>query len=328
MGKKKPVIEMDAATRIKELEEKIAAMAAEKKGGEITHVLQPADARRPPPPLEWTEDQRDIIKRYHMKDATDEEFLANMAVARAKGLDPLKKEIVFRHQRERIPGMKGDGADCYRMVWIYIVTIDGLRSIAEKTGLYDGQDEPEFVYEEGKACASCGRAAKRFVAARVKIYRKDIARPFVGMVFLEEFSADNHIWKTMPRHMAAKVAEALAFRRAFPDGCGNLFAPEEFAVDPPPAENAVDRMSATTPAPPSSREAEPKLPPVNQLAEWAKKFEQAGSVKALQELGHQVAQLVLTAADRNELARQYNTWRQHYEKLEQPKLEREPGSDG
>ena len=138
------------------------------------------------------------------------------------------------------------------------MAIDGFRSIAEATGLYDGQDEPVFeLDDEGLV-----------VCAKVRAYRKDIGRPFVGVAFWDEFCQrtkegdPTKMWRTMPRTMLAKCAESQALRKAFPEELGGLYSTEEMGqaeneappmvrqVHPepePPARNAPARPVAPKP---------------------------------------------------------------------------------
>ena len=98
-----------------------------------------------------------------------------------------------------------------RNVWTAQVSIDGLRAIAERTGKYDGQDEPEFELN----------ASGRIVSCKVKIYRKDWSRPAVGVAYWAEYvqkynDEPTKFWADMPHVMISKCAEAIAIRKAFP----------------------------------------------------------------------------------------------------------------
>jgi hypothetical protein len=101
--------------------------------------------------------------------------------------------------------------------------IDGYRICAERTGLYDGQDEPEEEYND----------KGQLVSVKVKVYRKDIARPFVGKAFYDEYvqrkkdGSPTRMWLEKPFTMLAKCAEALAMRRAFPNDLGGSNTDDE-----------------------------------------------------------------------------------------------------
>ena len=95
--------------------------------------------------------------------------------------------------------------------------IDGYRSIAARTGLYDGQDEPEY----GPAC-ECGdnKPAGHPEYATVRVYRKGVGRAIAATAYWHEYRPGagdyDAMWVRMPRVMIGKVAEALALRKAFP----------------------------------------------------------------------------------------------------------------
>ena len=119
------------------------------------------------------------------------------------------------------------------------------------TGLYDGQDEPEF----GPACA-CGdkRPDGHPEFATVRVYRKGVSRPIAATAYWHEYKPEpgregrgDQMWTRMPRVMLAKVAEALALRKAFPydpenrQGIGaDLYTADEMAQ--------ADRQHGAAPA--------------------------------------------------------------------------------
>jgi phage recombination protein Bet len=169
--------------------------------------------------------QRQMIRDMYARGSSDSEFAALMTVAEARGLDPRLQQCHF---------VKRYDSKLEREVWAVQVSIDGLRSQAESTGDYDGQDEPEFIAEAGV-----------IVAARVRVWRKSISRPFVGVAYFDEYvqtknvsvfdpatkknvttKAPTTFWVKMRRTMLAKCAEALAIRKGFPHTAG-LYTPEE-----------------------------------------------------------------------------------------------------
>lgn len=198
-----------------------------------------------PPPLEFTEEQRRIIRDSYANGASDAEFAILMEIARARRLNPLLRQIHFVH---RWDGEKG------RQVWSAQVSIDGLRAIAERTGLYAGQDEPEFVENPDGTLKLC----------KVRVWRRDWPRPAVGIAYWNEYVQSIRdrqtgkarpvaLWGRMPRTMLAKCSEALALRRAFPEDMGGLYTPDEMGQaqnDPPP----IPPRPALPPVAPPPRE--------------------------------------------------------------------------
>lgn len=164
--------------------------------------------------LQFTEQQEEMIRANFSTGATKSEFEVLMAIAKARKLNPLLKQVYFVKRKDK---------KLNKEVWSVQISIDGLRAIAERTGAYDGQDEPEFEYN----------ADKEIVLARVKVYKKGVSRPFVGVARWDEYvqttyeGAPTKFWKDMPYTMLGKCAEALAIRKAFPEDSGGLYVAEE-----------------------------------------------------------------------------------------------------
>lgn len=170
--------------------------------------------------LVFTEEQRRILLDTFANGATEAEFSALVEVAQKRNLDPFKREIFFV---KRWDASKG------REVWATQVSIDGLRLMAERSGLYDGQDEPVFEYGSNPAIP---------LLCRVRVYRKDWTRPAVGVARWEEYvqttrdkqsgqTRPNTMWAKMGHTMLAKCAEALAIRKAFPESAAGLHTDDE-----------------------------------------------------------------------------------------------------
>lgn len=185
-------------------------------------------------------EQRKMIRDSFLAGVGDTEAKVLLEVAAARGLNPILGQI---HYVQRWDSSKKT------MRMAYQVGIDGLRLIANRSGLYDGQDEPEYELDE----------AQRPILCRVKVYRKDWSRPVVGVAHWAEYVQTTKegqvtsMWKNKPRLMLAKCAEALALRKAFPNDAGDLYTAEEMAaevhIEPPaqasaalPAQN--DRIKA------------------------------------------------------------------------------------
>jgi len=173
--------------------------------GESTAMASPGD---------FGPEHMRIVREAFAPTATQAEFEVMWAGAKARRLDPVRKQI---HFVKRFDSMRGCD------VWSSQVSIDGFRGIAEETGKYDGQDEPEYEYD--------GR--NNLVLARVRVYRKDIGRPFVGVARWTEYVQTKsggevtHMWKKMGHTMLSKCAEALALRKAFPEPLAGLYTGEE-----------------------------------------------------------------------------------------------------
>lgn len=182
--------------------------------------------------LVFSADQRQMIRDAFANGASDPEFAVLMEIARTRRLNPLLRQIHF---------VKRWNNDLRRETWSAQVAIDGLRAIAQRTGLYAGQDEPEFV--EG---ADNGYP----VLCKVRVYRTDWQRPAVGVAYWREYvqttkdGSVTKMWRQFPHVMLAKVAESIALRKAFPEDIGGLYSDAEMAQ----AEHPADDERAPKPA--------------------------------------------------------------------------------
>jgi len=189
--------------------------------------------------VKFTREQRDVILDTCCGGASATEAHALIAIAEARGLNPILGECYF---------VKRWDNEAKRFRWAVQAAIDSLRIKAEQTGLYAGQDEPEYEYDEH------GRVA----LARVKVWRKDWPRPAVGVARWSEYvqltkdQQPTKFWRQMPHNQLAKCAEALALRKAFPTVLAKVYVAEEMAQ----ADNEV----AYAPQMPPAREV-PKLAP-------------------------------------------------------------------
>lgn len=157
--------------------------------------------------IEFSDDQVDLIKRQIAKDATNDELKLFLYQCQRTGLDPMTRQIYF---------MKRSGKMTIQ------TSIDGFRVIAERSGDYAGQDEPEFLYKNDKL--DC---------AKVKVYRFRGEQRYlasVGVAYWTEYfpgEAQGFMWKKMPHTMLSKVAEALALRKAYPQDLSGLYTNDE-----------------------------------------------------------------------------------------------------
>ena len=195
-------------------------------------------------PLEFTDDQRRMIRDSFANGASDGEFAVLMEIAKARRLNPLLRQVHFVSRWDTSKG---------REVWATQVSIDGLRAIAERTGLYAGQDKPEFTERPDGSIVSC----------EVRVYRKDWPRPAVGVAYWSEYVQTRKdkasgklfptsFWQRMPHTMLAKCAEALALRKAFPEDMSGLYTADEMGqaendpviVDASPAVDSREDFTA------------------------------------------------------------------------------------
>jgi phage recombination protein Bet len=169
------------------------------------------------------------------KDSTDDELKLFLYVCQRAGLDPFTKQV---HLIPRWDSKLG------REVRSIQIGIDGLRSIAERTDAYAGNDDPIFEGEE-KAGGSKNKKGETIPEVDVPSTAKVVVRKIVQGQ-LVDFTATarwkqyypgdsmGFMWRKMPHLMLGKCAEALALRKAFPSVMVGLYIPEESPQTPPP----------------------------------------------------------------------------------------------
>jgi len=207
--------------------------------------------------VDFSDKQIALIKSQIAPKATDSELQLFLYQAKRTGLDPLTRQIYAIHRACK-ENVKGE--------WVWVnkmsiqTSIDGFRVIAERSGDYAGQDEPLFVEENGKLIY-CKVAVYRF--------RGDVRyQAAVGVAYWSEYvqtDKDNNpsgLWKKMPHTMLAKVAEALALRKAYPQDLSGLYTGDEMAQAEEPKPSVVEEVKPpvdVTPASPFFKKPEGAL---------------------------------------------------------------------
>src|SRR4051794_12771530 len=173
---------------------------------------------------EFTQDDLAAIQlqilRPRNRKATKEETLLFARQCQRTGLDPFARQIYgqFRFDKKR-----GDE------VMAVQATIDGLRAVAEDSGCYAGQLEPEY-YDGGRWVEVWPDRTKQPVAARVtvrKVIGGVLAETRAVAHWSEYCDANSPMWKDKPALMLGKCAEALALRKAFPNVLSGIYTAEE-----------------------------------------------------------------------------------------------------
>lgn len=154
-----------------------------------------------------TDKHKQLIKEQIAPDATKEELELFFMMAYRTRLDPLLKQLYF---------IKYKGKDGRPDKVSYVTSIDGYRIIAHRTGLFDGVDEPEYKHNNGQ-----------LYSCTVRVYRKGSSHAFAATVKFTEYDTKFNNWRTMPETMIAKVAEAHALRKAFPQDLSGIYTTDE-----------------------------------------------------------------------------------------------------
>ena len=174
--------------------------------------------------VSWTRDQINLIKATVAKDTSDDELKLFLYQAQRTGLDPLTRQIycVKRNAKQAATIQ---------------TSIDGFRLIAERTGKYAGQLGPWWCGKDG-VWKEVWLHDEPPVAARVGVLRRDFSEPLYavakyGSYVQTTYDQDTHkprpnsMWQKMPDLMLAKVAEALALRKAFPQDLSGVYTADE-----------------------------------------------------------------------------------------------------
>ena len=158
----------------------------------------------------WTPEQTQLISTTIAPGCSNDELRLFAYACQRTGLDPFSKQIYAIKRGGKMTIQAG---------------IDGLRSIAERTGQLDGS-ETHWCGEDG-VWTDVWLAAKPPAAAKTILHRKGASHPFVGVARFADYNAGQGLWSKMPAAMIAKCSEALALRKAFPADLSGVYSTDE-----------------------------------------------------------------------------------------------------
>lgn len=171
----------------------------------------------------YSREQVELLKRTLAPRAklTDDEMGMFIEVCKRTGLDPFRRQIYAVKRRDNKLGMD---------VVTHQTSIDGFRTIAVRSGKYEGTLGPFWCAQDGKWVDAWLSREKPF-AARVGIHRAGCKEPIWAVARYEAYSQPTQFWDRMGDNMIAKCAEALALRKAFPEddssGLSGLYTEDE-----------------------------------------------------------------------------------------------------
>lgn len=223
----------------------------------------------------WSEIQLAALRQIGLEKASGGDLALFLHQAQRSGLDPFTRQI---YMIGRWDGKSG------REKFTIQSSIDGLRIIAQRSGEYAGQTAPMWCDLDGVWVDAWLKPTPP-AAAKIGVYRVGFAEPLYAVARLESYmprtkeGKPSGMWGTMPDVMLAKVAEALALRKAFPNDLSGIYSAEEM------------------------EQADAKVPAVAAAAEIV-----VPAVELTEELRAELIGAIAKAADRNELSA---LWKQH-----------------
>jgi phage recombination protein Bet len=174
----------------------------------------------------WTPEQTQLISTTIAPGCSNDELRLFAYACQRTGLDPFSKQIYAIKRAGKMTIQAG---------------IDGLRSIAERTGQLDGS-ETLWCGDDGQ-WTDVWLGSKPPAAAKTTIWRKGAGHPFTGVARFQDYNAGQGLWTKMGATMIAKCSEALALRKAFPADLSGVYSTDEM-------EQAVEPVTVTSaPAP-------------------------------------------------------------------------------
>ena len=165
----------------------------------------------------WTPEQTQLISTTIAPGCSNDELRLFAYACQRTGLDPFSKQIYAIKRGGKMTIQAG---------------IDGLRSIAERTGQLDGS-ETLWCGDDG-IWQDVWLSNKPPAAAKTTIWRKGAGHPFTGVARFQDYNAGQGLWSKMGATMIAKCSEALALRKAFPADLSGVYSTDEMdqAVEP------------------------------------------------------------------------------------------------
>lgn len=195
-------------------------------------------------PIEWDARRVELVKRAYCPKASPAEFELFIEHCKRLGLAPEAGQIFF------VP--RWDSKE-RREVYRTLVSLQGLRTVADRTGKLRGQIGPLFL-DERKEWREYWVGTKPPTGAKASILKAGCTEPFTHFVRWESYvqtkkdGSPAASWKRMPELMLGKCAVAGALRCAFPDLEG-LYTPEEFADTEDVAQDGVAASEANAKSP-------------------------------------------------------------------------------
>lgn len=173
-------------------------------------TIKPAEIDPRTGQIQFTPKHLELIKTQIAKDATPEEYDLFIMMARRTRLDPLLKQLYF---------IKYKGKDGRPDQVSYVTSIDSYRIIAHRTEAFAGVDLPIYEYDKNSKITHCSITVYKLVHGQ--------KFGFSAKVKFSEYNTGKQQWASKPETMIAKVAEAHALRKAFPQDLSGVYTTDE-----------------------------------------------------------------------------------------------------
>jgi len=164
-----------------------------------------------------------IVKQYlvsgNKQAVTDEEVMFFLQLCKYQRLNPFLNDayLIKYSEKEKARTVVGINALMKRAA-------ANPHYAGFSAGVITQNAKGELLYRKGTLVLN----GETLVGGWCKVYRDDWKEPLEIAVSLQEYAADNAIWRQKPATMIRKVAIARALREVFPD-LGGMYAPEEFS---------------------------------------------------------------------------------------------------
>lgn len=191
----------------------------------------------------FTPERIKLLRAAYGQQATDLEFEIFINHCRRLDLSPEAAQVF-------LIGRWDDEAK--RKVHRILVSLQGLRTVAERTGKVRGMVGPMWIGRGMKDFADYWISPEPPLGAKVGIIKQGCAEPFWGFCRWDSFKQTKRggqlssNWKRMPEHMLAKCANAIALRAAFPDLLAGLYTDDEFGEDHASEANQSESVTVIT----------------------------------------------------------------------------------
>lgn len=161
-----------------------------------------------------------IVRNYLTRgngDVSDSEIIQFISICRENKLNPFVGDAYLVKYDKNSPAQ-------------LVTARDAFMKRAEAGQGYEGFQSGVIVIRDGKAVQEEGAfflPGDTLIGGWAIVYRSDRKFPYTQRVRLQEYNTGRSTWAGKPATMIQKVAEAQAFRKAYPMNMAGLYTPEE-----------------------------------------------------------------------------------------------------